>query len=84
MTAKTASVHRRRLTIDHTRVGKAGQRNGVEVSIGGLANSTARFHGDIELGRVAGVARSDDWLKAAYHNLVDPSGFVRWGREEAD
>jgi hypothetical protein len=58
------------------------QHSAAAVSIGGLANGTARFQGDIEGARVARRARSDDWLKTAYRNLADPSGFVRFGEEQ--
>ena len=56
--------------------------NQVPVAVGGLANGTAQFRGQIGEVRVATVARSDDWLKTAYQNLVDPQGFVRPGEEE--
>jgi hypothetical protein len=60
----------------------AMQDNEVAVSIGQLANGTAQFHGQVGEVRVAQVARSDDWLKTAYQNLVDAKGFVRLGDEE--
>ena len=58
------------------------ERNEVEVTIGRLANGAAQFRGQVEGVRVAKVARSDDWLKTTYQNLVDPSAFVRSGDEE--
>ena len=58
------------------------QGNQVPVTVGGLANGSARFRGQIGEVRVTTVARSDDWLKTAYQNLVDPQGFVRVGKEE--
>ena len=58
------------------------QDNQAPVTIGGLANGSAQFHGQVGEVRVATVARSDDWLKTAYQNLVDPQGFIRLGKEE--
>jgi len=61
----------------------AVQDNEVAVSIGGLAKGTAQFHGQVGEVRVAPVARSDDWLKTAYQNLIASKGFIRLGDEEA-
>ena len=58
------------------------QVNQVPVTVGGLADGPAQFRGQVGEVRVTTVARSDDWLKTAYQNLVDPQGFIRLGEEE--
>ena len=58
------------------------QRNEVAVTIGRLASGAAQFRGEVGEVRLSQVARSDDWLKTTYQNLVDPKGFIRPGDEE--
>jgi hypothetical protein len=58
------------------------QTSPVGMTIGRFASGTARFSGLIDEVRVSSVARSDDWIKTQYQNLVNPSGFIRLGEEE--
>lgn len=58
------------------------QANEVSVTIGRLVNGTTRFWGRIENVRISQVARSDEWIKAEYQNLVAPARFLRAGEEE--
>jgi hypothetical protein len=59
------------------------QANEVAVTLGALRNGATRFAGTIASARVSRVARSDDWIKTEYQNLINPSQFVRAGSEEA-
>ncbi len=59
------------------------QTNEVGVSIGHISRAAARFLGAVGEVRVSDVARGDDWIKAAYQNLVNPSRFIRLGEEES-
>ena len=59
------------------------QTSDVDLAIGRIANGAARFKGSIHEVRISDVARSDDWIKTAYRNLVDPTGFVRLGAADS-
>lgn len=58
------------------------QTNDTPVTIGKLANGAAQFRGKVENFSIAKVARSDDWIKTEYQNLVNPAQFIRAGEEE--
>jgi hypothetical protein len=58
------------------------QTNNVTVTIGRLSGGAPRFRGIVDEVRVSNKARSDDWIKTEYQNLVDPSAFIRVGEEE--
>lgn len=49
------------------------------LTLGCFDPGTAHFHGRLALVRLANVARSDDWIRAAYRNLASPAAFVRVG-----
>ncbi len=51
------------------------------LTLGAFETGAARFRGHLALVRVASVARSDDWIRAAYWNLARPSAFARAGPE---
>ena len=57
------------------------QTNDIMVEIGMLQKGTARFRGIIDEVRISNVARSDNWIKTEYLNLVNPDGFIRAGEE---
>ena len=76
-----------KLFVDGAMVGEqsgAGQiqTNTVDVAVGHISRGAARFRGTIDHIRISDIARSDDWIKTEYQNLVNPSGFIRIGGEE--
>ncbi len=76
-----------KLFVDGALVGErsgsgAIQANSAGVLIGHISKAAARFRGAIDEVRISDVARGDDWIKTAYQNLVNPSGFVRAEEEE--
>ena len=79
--------HSMKLFVDGALVGERSgsgsiQMNQVGVSIGRLGRGAARFRGSVDEVRISSIARSDDWIKAGYRNLVNPAGFTRVEEEE--
>ena len=77
-----------KLFVDGALVGErsgsgAIQMNKVRISIGRLGEGAARFQGGVHEVRISDIARSDDWIKTVYRNLIDPVEFARIGKEEA-
>jgi len=77
-----------KLFVDGALVGErsgsgAIQMNEVGISIGRLGEGAARFQGGVHEVRISDVARSDDWIKTVYRNLIDPVGFARIGEGES-
>ncbi len=68
----------------HTGPGTRGMSGISAFVVGNSTGGTSGYRGSVDEFRLSGVARSPDWIAAAYANMASPGSFAAFGPVEED